>query len=87
MNIENRKDRKELNYTKLVDGMELMMELYNALPELLPREIEGELAVNLRLFTNGYTIKLWVPADANEKIITKVVYNHQLKALDKVGEV
>lgn len=77
MNIENRKNKKELKYIKIVDGVQLMQELYEALPELKPREENGNLIINLRLFTKGHEIILWVPEETDENIISSIVSNHE----------
>ena len=77
MNIEDRKDRKELKFIKIVDGVKLMQELYDAIPELEPVVEEGELKFNLRLFTSGHEITLWVPKEADEHFIQSIVMEHK----------
>jgi|GEM_PF-3012612 len=77
MNIENRKDKKELKYIKIVDGVQLMQELYEALPELKPREENGKLIINLRLFTKGHEIILWVPEEIDGNRVNSIVRNHE----------
>ena len=77
MNIEDRKDRIELKFIKVVDGVKLMQELFDAIPELEPVVEEGELKVNLRLFTSGHEITLWVPKEADEHLIRNIVMEHK----------
>ena len=77
MNIEDRKDRKELKYIKDVDGVKLMEELYDGIPELKPVVEDGKLTVNLRLFTSGHEITLWVPKEADEHLIQNIVLEHK----------
>lgn len=77
MNIEDRKDRKELKYIKVIDGVKLMQELYDTIPELKPVVEEGKLTVNLRLFTSGHEITLWVPKGADENLIHNIVLEHK----------
>lgn len=77
MNIEDRKDRKELKFIKIVDGVKLMQELYETIPELEPVVEEGELMINLRLFTSGHEITLWAPKEADEHLIRNIVMEHK----------
>lgn len=80
MNIEERKDRKELKFIKIVDGVKLMQELYEAIPELEPVIEERELTINLRLFTSGHEITLWVPKEADEHLIQNIVMEHKFQS-------
>lgn len=87
MNIENRSDKKILEFDKEVDTGRLMNELYEAVPELKPVVHEdGSFDVNLRVFTNGSKLILWVPEGLSEEPINAVVEAHQLALLKEEGE-
>lgn len=82
MQIESGK--KELVYFKEVNTMKLMEELYTAIPELKPVLLDNDYKINLRVFTNGDKLILWVPTDIVEENINAIINNHI--AIEKIVE-
>lgn len=77
--------KKELTYIKEVDAGRLMNELYDAVPELKPVFNDNGFEINLRVFTNGSKLILWVPEGFNEELINAVVEVHQLAVIEEEG--
>ena len=86
MNIENRHDKKILEFNKEVDACRLIDELYEAVPELKPLLNDSSFIVSMRVFTNGSKLILWVPEAVNEEPINIAVEAHHLILLEKEGE-
>lgn len=85
MSVE--KGKKELVYFKEVDTGRLMEELYEAIPELKPIVHEdGSFDVNLRIFTNGSKLMLWIPEDLDEYKVNEVVKVHEVVIFMEEGE-
>lgn len=85
MQIEEGK--KELVYYKEVDAGRLMQELYNAIPELKPEILDlskRQFKINLRVFTNGNKLMLWVIEEIDKELVNQVVENH---IFEKEGEI
>jgi hypothetical protein len=78
MNIENRKNKKVIRFIKSANEVKLMNELYEALPELKPELENGNLTVNLRVFTREDELILWVPSEIDETVVEAVVDKHQI---------
>lgn len=83
MNIENRKDKKELRYTKVDDALQLMIGLFEAIPTLKPENKRGKARINLRVFTRGDELILWVPGDVDETLVETVVEKHKIVNVDE----
>jgi hypothetical protein len=81
MNIENRKNKKVIRFIKSANEVKLMNELYEALPELKPELENGNLTVNLRVFTREDELILWVPSEIDETVVEAVVDKHQIYQL------
>ena len=72
--------KKELVYTKEVSPGKLYEEIYASAPELAPEMDEaGEIVVFVRVFTNGDTLKLWVPEEYDAALFNSIVENHQIE--------
>lgn len=87
MQIEEGK--KELIYYKEVDTGRLIQELYDAIPELKPEILDldnRKFKINLRVFTNGNKLMLWVLENIDEESVNHVIENH-IYVVEKVGEV
>ena len=76
MNVEKREDKQILTYEKDVDMGLLMKELYEAIPDLAPVIIGDAFTVNMRMFTNGSTLTLWIPAEIAKDSVDRVVNIH-----------
>ena len=72
--------KKELLYTKEVSPGKLYEEIYASAPELAPElDAAGEIIVFVRIFTNGDTLKLWVPVEYDAALFDSIVENHQIE--------
>lgn len=72
--------KKELVYIKEVSPGKLYEEIYATLPELAPElDAAGEVVVYVRIFTNGDTLKLWVPEEYDTALFDTIVDNHQIE--------
>ena len=72
--------KKELVYTKEVSPGKLYEEIYASAPELAPEmDAAGEIVVFVRIFTNGGTLKLWVPEEYDAALFNSIVENHQIE--------
>jgi len=79
--------KKELVYTKDVSPGKLYEEIYATLPELAPElDAAREIVVFVRIFTNGDTLKLWVPEDYDAALFDSIVENHQIETEIKEGD-
>jgi hypothetical protein len=78
--------KKELIYYKEVDSGRLMQELYDVIPALKPIILNDcEFKVNLRVFTNGNKLTLWVLNETPEEMVSKIVNNHT-SIIEKAGD-
>ena len=72
--------KKELVYTKEVSPGKLYEEIYATAPELAPElDAAGEIVVFVRIFTNGGTLKLWVPEEYDAALFNRIIENHQIE--------
>jgi len=72
--------KKELVYAKEVSPGKLYEEIYATAPELAPElDAAGEIVVFVRIFTNGGTLKLWVPEEYDAALFNSIVENHQIE--------
>lgn len=79
--------KKELLYTKEVSPGKLYEEIYASAPELAPElDAAGEIIVFVRIFTNGDTLKLWVPVEYDAALFDSIVANHQIETEIKEGD-
>ena len=79
--------KKELVYNIDVDSSRLKEELYEAIPELKPvMHEDGSFDINLRVFTNGSKLKLWVPEELDECLVHDVVRVHEIVIVMEEGE-
>lgn len=84
--MQIKEGKKELIYYKEVDTGRLMQELYDAISELKPIiNNDGSFEINLRVFTNGNKLILWVLDSVYEELVRQVVENHVL-VIEKAGE-
>lgn len=84
MNIEEQSNKQVLVYEKNVEAGRLLNELYETFPILRPKNTSNGYEIALRLFQNGPTVTLWVPAEIDPKQVEQVIAAH---ALHKVEEV
>ncbi|WFF71803.1 hypothetical protein [Proteiniclasticum sp. QWL-01] len=79
--------KKELVYTKEVSPGKLYEEIYASAPELAPElDSAGEVVVYVRIFTNGDTLKLWVPEEYDEAFFNRIVEKHLIETEIKEGD-
>jgi uncharacterized protein YkuJ len=72
--------KKELVYTKEVSPGKLYEEIYATAPELAPElDAAGEIIVYVRIFTNGDTLKLWIPEEYDAALFDKIVEDHVIE--------
>lgn len=79
--------KKELVYFKEVSPGKLYEEIYATAPELAPElDPAGKIVVFVRIFTNGDTLKLWVPEEYDTALFNRIIENHQIETEIKEGD-
>lgn len=84
MNIEEQSNKQVLVYEKNVEAGRLLNDLYEALPILRPKNTSNGYEIALRIFQNGSTVTLWVPAEIDPKQVEQVIDAHDPDDIEEV---
>lgn len=84
MLIENMENKQVLEYTKPVDLSKLMNEIFDTIPELIPRFEDNEWDVKIRIFTNNDNLTIWVPENIDSGLIDTIIDDHTINTAEVI---